>query len=78
MGTLREQMEGDLVVRGMSERTRESYVGAVAKLAKHYGRSPDRITEEEVQSYLLHLIASASSPGRAATSRRKAFGSSTV
>ena len=56
MGTLREQMEGDLVVRGMSERTRESYVGAVAKLAKHYGRSPERITEQEVQSYLLHLI----------------------
>jgi len=52
MGTLREQMEGDLVVRGMSERTREAYVGAVAKLAKHYGRSPDRITEQEVQGYL--------------------------
>jgi hypothetical protein len=35
MGTLREQMDGDLVVRGMSQRTREAYVGAVAKLAKH-------------------------------------------
>jgi site-specific recombinase XerD len=56
MAGLREQMEGDLVVRGMSQRTREAYVGAVAKLAKHYGRSPDRISEQEVQSYLLHLI----------------------
>jgi site-specific recombinase XerD len=56
MGTLRKQMDGDLVVRGMSIRTREAYVGAVAKLAKHYGRSPDRISEQEVQSYLLHLI----------------------
>lgn len=56
MATLREQMEGDLVVRGMSERTREAYVGAVAKLAKHYRRSPDRINEQEVRSYLLHLI----------------------
>jgi integrase/recombinase XerD len=56
MGTLRKQMDGDLVVRGMSVRTREAYVGAVAKLAKHYGRSPDRISEQEVQSYLLHLI----------------------
>jgi len=56
MGTLREQMESDLVVRGMSERTREAYVGAVAKLAKYYGRSPDRVSEQEVQSYLLYLI----------------------
>lgn len=43
MGTLREQMENDLVVRGISERTREAYIGAVKKLAKHYGRSPDRV-----------------------------------
>jgi site-specific recombinase XerD len=56
MGTLRERMENDLVVRGMSERTREAYVGAVAKLAKHYGRSPDRVSEPEVQNYLLYLI----------------------
>lgn len=56
MGTLRKQMDGDLVVRGMSVRTREAYVGAVAKLAKHYGRSPERISEQEVQSYLLYLI----------------------
>ncbi|HYT15384.1 MAG TPA: phage integrase N-terminal SAM-like domain-containing protein, partial [Burkholderiales bacterium] len=56
MGTLRKQMDGDLVVRGMAVRTRESYLGAVAGLAKYYGRSPDRITEQEVQKYLLHLI----------------------
>jgi site-specific recombinase XerD len=56
MGALRKQMDGDLVVRGMSIRTREAYLGAVAKLAKHYDRSPDRISEQEVQNYLLHLI----------------------
>ena len=56
MGALRKQMDGDLVVRGMSVRTREAYLGAVAGLAKHYGRRPDRITEQEVQNYLLHLI----------------------
>jgi site-specific recombinase XerD len=49
-------MDGDLVVRGMSVRTREAYLGAVAGLAKHYGRRPDRITQDEVQNYLLHLI----------------------
>jgi site-specific recombinase XerD len=40
----------------MSVRTREAYLGAVAGLAKHYGRRPDRISEREVQNYLLHLI----------------------
>ena len=56
MGALRKQMDGDLVVRGMAVRTREAYLGAVAGLAKHYGRRPDRIGEKEVQNYLLHLI----------------------
>lgn len=56
MGALRKQMDGDLVVRGMSVRTREAYLGAVAGLAKHYRRRPDRITAQEVQNYLLHLI----------------------
>lgn len=56
MGALRKQMDADLVVRGMSERTREAYLGAVAGLAKYYGRRPDRVSEAEVQKYLLHLI----------------------
>ena len=56
MGALRKQMDGDLVVRGMSVRTREVYLGAVAGLAKYYGRRPDRVSEQEVQNYLLHLI----------------------
>ncbi len=56
MGALRKQMDGDLVVRGMSVRTREAYLGAVAGLAKYYGRRPDRVSEQEVQNYLLHLI----------------------
>jgi site-specific recombinase XerD len=40
----------------MAVRTREAYLGAVAGLAKYYGRRPDRIGEAEVQNYLLHLI----------------------
>ena len=56
MGALRKRMDGDLVVRGMAVRTREAYLGAVAGLAKYYGRRPDRINEREVQQYLLYLI----------------------
>ena len=56
MSLLRKQMEADMVVRGLAYRTRETYVDSVAKLAKFYHRSPDRISEAEVQRYLLHLL----------------------
>lgn len=56
MSELRKQMEADMAVRGLAYRTRETYVQSVAKLAKFYGRRPDRISEVEVQRYLLHLL----------------------
>jgi hypothetical protein len=56
MGALRKQMDTDMVVRGMSARTRESYLAAVAGLAKYYGRGPEQVSEAEVQRYLLHLM----------------------
>ena len=56
MSPLRKQMEADMAVRGLAHRTRETYVQSVAKLAKFYGRGPDRISEAEVQRYLLHLL----------------------
>jgi integrase/recombinase XerD len=56
MGKLREQMVHDLVVRGLSARTQEAYVGAVRGLAKHYKRPPDELSVHEVQGYVRHLI----------------------
>jgi len=56
MSPLRKQMEADMAIRGLAYRTRETYVESVAKLAKYYGRGPDRISEAEVQRYLLHLL----------------------
>jgi site-specific recombinase XerD len=49
-------MDEDMVVRGLADRTRESYVSAVAGLAKYYGKRPDELDEAEVQRYLLYLI----------------------
>ena len=49
-------MTDDMAVRRMSERTQEAYLAAVAGLARFYRRSPDQITDEEVQAYLRHLI----------------------
>ena len=55
MTPLRQRMIDDMSVRGLSENTRKSYLGAVAGLARHYRRGPDRIEAREVQDYLLFL-----------------------
>src|SRR6266581_108351 len=56
MSELRTRMDNDLLLRGMAERTRESYVAAVARMARFYRRSPEQVTEQEVQAYLLHMM----------------------
>lgn len=56
MKTLREQMNDAMILRGFAVRTQESYLAAVRALAKHYRRSPDLLTTEEIEAYHLHLI----------------------
>ena len=55
MTLLRQRMLDDLKLRGLSERTKEAYVCDVLKLAEHYGRPLDKITNEEPRQYFLHL-----------------------
>ena len=55
MTPLRQRMTDDMTVRGLAENTKKSYLNSVAGLARHYRRSPDRISAPEVQHYLLHL-----------------------
>jgi integrase/recombinase XerD len=56
MTELRRRMDEDMIVRGMADKTREAYLGAVRGLARFYRRSPDQISDDEVQRYLLHMI----------------------
>lgn len=56
MTPLRQRMLDALVLRGMALRTQESYIDAVARLARHYGRSPDTLSAQQVQEFLLHLL----------------------
>ena len=44
MSALRQRMLEDLQLRGLSARTQEAYVQAVAQLARYYGCSPDNST----------------------------------
>ena len=56
MTPLRQRMIDAMLLRGFAPRTHEAYCAAVGALAKHYGRSPDTLGTEQLQSYLLHLI----------------------
>jgi site-specific recombinase XerD len=55
MGKLRDQMVQDMRVRDFSERTIEAYVAAVRGLAKHYGKAPDTLSDEEIHRYLIYV-----------------------
>jgi site-specific recombinase XerD len=56
MTELRRRMTEDLQLAGYSHRTMESYLYSVQGLAKHYRRSPDLLTDEEVRQFFIHLI----------------------
>jgi site-specific recombinase XerD len=43
-----------LQLNGMAERTQDGYARAVRMLVEHYNKTPDLITEEELQEYFLH------------------------
>lgn len=55
MTDLRKRMIETLQLRGLSKGTQELYVRAVGQLAKHYHKSPDLITEEELRQYFLYI-----------------------
>lgn len=56
MTPMRKRMIHELELHRKSPRTIEAYVTAVAQLARHYGRSPDRISVEQIREFLHHLI----------------------
>ena len=56
MTPLRQRMFDALVLHGKAARTQQAYIGAVAGLARHYRRSPEQLSADEVQRYLLHLL----------------------
>lgn len=55
MTPLRQRMIEDMQLHGLSEITQDRYVRAVRQFAEHYGKSPDKITEEELRQYFLYL-----------------------
>jgi integrase/recombinase XerD len=55
MTALRDKMQEDLKLHGMSIKTQKIYLDSVKLLAEYYRKSPDQITEEELRQYFLYL-----------------------
>ncbi len=63
MTPLRQQMIDAMRQRGFSVRTHQSYLSAVSDLARHYGRSPEQLSVDELQDYFKHLVIERSLSG---------------
>jgi integrase/recombinase XerD len=56
MTPLRKRMVEEMKLRNFAPKTIELYVDNVAKFAKHFGKSPELLGEEQVRQYLVHLV----------------------
>src|ERR1700729_510983 len=54
---LRRRMIEDMTVRNLSPATQSSYVHAVAKFARFFGRSPEVLDPYDVRTFQVHLVA---------------------
>jgi integrase/recombinase XerD len=57
MSPLRRRMIEDMTVRNLSPATQRSYLHAVSRISRYFGRSPRRLELEDVREYQVHLVA---------------------
>lgn len=57
VSALRRRMIDDMTIRNMSPNTQKAYIRAVKNFSKHFGKSPDQLTFEDVRNYQLHLVS---------------------
>jgi len=55
MSELRQKMIRAMELENLSDNTQRRYLDAVSGLAKHYHRSPDQLSKEMIEDYLLYL-----------------------
>jgi len=54
---LRRRMIDDMSLRNLSPATQRSYLHAVTKFSRYYGRSPDCLGLEDVRAFQVHLVS---------------------
>ena len=55
MTQLRQKMIRAMDLKDLSKHTQRTYLSVVTGLAKHYRQSPDKLTQEMIEDYLLYL-----------------------
>ena len=56
MSELRRRMIREMQLRNFSPGTQRGYLTSVSGLAKHYRRSPNTLSPEEMQDYIIYLL----------------------
>jgi len=56
MNKLREQMQADLQLIGITPKTQNVYLREVGNLEKYFKKSPEQLGEKELKEYLLYLL----------------------
>jgi len=56
MSTLREQMQVDLQLVGITPKTQQVYLREVSNFENYFEKSPELLGEKEVKEYLLYLL----------------------
>ena len=54
---LRRRMTEDTTVRNLSPATQRSYISAVSKFSRYFGRSPEKLELEDVRAFQVHLVS---------------------
>lgn len=57
MSPLRRRMIEDMTIRNLSPATQQSYIYAVSKFSRFFGRSPDKLGLEDVRAFQVHLVS---------------------
>jgi site-specific recombinase XerD len=55
MTALRQRMLEDMKIRNLALNTQDSYLRQVFQFARHFGKSPDLLGQEEIRSYQIYL-----------------------
>jgi site-specific recombinase XerD len=72
MTELRQRMIADMKLHGLAPTTQGVYVHAVRRLAGHFHRSPDQLSEQDLRDYFTYLVETKKVPS--STLRVEIFG----
>ena len=57
MSVLRQRMIEDMQLRNLAPNTQISYIQQVSCFARHFGKCPTELGEEEIRAYQVYLLA---------------------